>query len=158
MKRNCRLLCCAEHPPFGRLFKTVHLKPCLGSTHNIKFVFRHSNTWGSREKNFPLCPRVAQVCVCVWVCGAIVQAVRSCKGIMKICVPSMTVGQCSSLEYYDCHYQIAKPTGHVTHQPPQTAQSKQRFILRLTTHHCPSGGIWAAANGLPLSMKGLSQI
>lgn len=103
--------------------------------------------------------------VCVLECACVLESEMTLfnpqspfKGIMKICVASLTVTQCWSSGYYDCHYQIAKPTGHVTHQPTQTAHSKQHFIPCLTAHHCPLGGMYATANGLPLIIKVLSQM
>lgn len=96
------------------------------------------------------------VLVCVW--NDIVQPTESIKGIMKMCVAPLTAVQCWSSEYYSRHYQIAKPTGHVTHKPTQTAYSKQHLIPCLSTHHCPLGGIWATANGLSLIIKVLSQM
>lgn len=56
---------------------------------------------------------------------------------MKTCVASLTVTQSWSSEYYDCYYQIAKPTGHVTHQPTQTPHSKQHFIRDNMSHSTP---------------------
>lgn len=96
-------------------------------------------------------------CVCS-VQVDIVQPTESIKEIMKMCVASLTVVQCWSSEYYGCHYQIAKLTGHVTHHPTQTAHSKQHLIACLTAHHCPLGGIWVTANGLSVIIKVLSQM
>lgn len=102
------------------------------------------------------------VCECVWERARErddnVQPTESSKRIMKIWVASLTAAQWWSSEYYDCHYRIAKPTGHVTHQPTQTAHSKQHSMPCLTAHHCPLGGIWATANGLPLIIKVRSQM
>lgn len=96
--------------------------------------------------------------VCVWERVNIVQLTESIKGITKMCLVSLTVVQCWSSEYYGCHYHIAKAAGHVTHHPTQTVHSKQHLIPCLTAHHCPLGGIWATANGLPLIIKVLSQM